>query len=237
LGWVLGVHVAVWGGVGASDVRLRRSEGTGIRPAEKPAYALPDGSRVLFAGDSIVRNVYWALVSMVNGTFPPFVFNHDSQITPVEGGGRVDYCWIDFATGAEGVLRICPPQSWTVIGFGLWDILHVHNLSSYGAAVDRTLSLLRRAGGVEKVVVRNLPPVVPGRMHDTNKLRFMNNTIIREYNSLILRYFRHHRTTSWYYFDAYSFYSDSADRCIDGVHYTLDVVARDALHIFRTLTA
>ncbi|KAI4375525.1 hypothetical protein MLD38_013383 [Melastoma candidum] len=117
------------------------------RVGPSDASDLLNGSWILFAGDSQARLVALSLLTLVLDSdkidsvrADLFKRHSDYHVLVAKSGLKLDFIWAPYVANlTELVGKLEDGTSYPdvlVLGSGLWDMLHIHNASEYGASLS-----------------------------------------------------------------------------------------------------
>jgi N-acetylneuraminate 9-O-acetyltransferase len=185
--------------------------------------------RIHFIGDSTVRAVYHRLNKLLTLTYQepltdkhqdllfthralnttvefhwaPFLANATQELSQLTGGG----------TGGKGVVFI--------LGSTLWDLLHLHDPSSYDQHLHLLQKTLERHEVDRRAVFWLLPlQVVDEKLNTAEKREFMREKAVEEYRQQTLH---SSLQNSVQFINSLNVTRSREEETVDGVHYTPEI--------------
>jgi hypothetical protein len=156
--------------------------------------------RVIFAGDTIIRQVFVEFVKLLD---PKFKLS--AVLSPRQGdisaaipasNTNVTFVWAPFVANLTTLVRSLPSTSGTepgfiVIGAGAWDALYVKNLGAYTEALNGLEKVFTAkslvGGGLANAVLLWLQPthIVDRLLNSPEKQRHMTENTVASYRSAV----------------------------------------------------
>eukprot|EP00887_Chlorella_sp_A99_P000467 scaffold17.g467.t1 len=180
------------------------AEGCGARRFDRAAAAaLLHGRRLAFAGDSISRQVYAALLRLVGSRgqevqYRHQDFNHTFAVEAPGSSGKghatartfaASFHWRPYPSNLTALVdewgrgggRRAPDAA--LLSSALWHLLHVSNASEFGRELQQLRpAVTALAGPVRRLVLASVVETFPNRMSAAAKRRFMRPVAVDAYN-------------------------------------------------------
>jgi hypothetical protein len=149
------------------------------------------GSRVVFLGDSITRQVYFAAAKMLDPAFEKGAAERHSSRSVQAEGVTMDLVWDPFLNTSDAAsllsgnyLDAATGQqvrpSLLVVGTGLWHLRHFEQpqaLSAYRGLIDRIYTSAASGTLADEVVLLPVEPTVEDRMSPIQRSTMHNDDI------------------------------------------------------------
>lgn len=197
--------------------------------APPEAASLFSNKRVVFMGDSAVRNTYHQfnhMLDMSNSYHEDSSakFHADMNFRHGKGNVSVDFVWAPFARNITEYLSHHRDGDLYVMGAALWDALHIRDVSSYKADLEALAQVIDGADGgiLRKKAVWLMPmTVLDAKLNSDAKKTFMTEAITETYRQT----FRTSplRDAVLTFVNPLNVTGGREDGCADGVHYSPDI--------------
>jgi len=195
--------------------------------------AIYTGKRILFAGDSEVRNVYHQFVAMIDPNYKinaAAIAKHADihYLADYDSGLSVDFVWAPMVKNLTSTMhKVFSPSvrhySFVASGAALWDALSVRSVDSYSKDLELLGKELTSSNKnhTTKMVWLQPPTVVTDKLPTDEKRTYMSEKIIKQYRSA----FSASPTRSSFdtVIDTTQATVTKKFKPVDGVHYTDDV--------------
>lgn len=194
------------------------------------------GRDIVFAGDSTIRNLFFATARLmgekVDANLRPELKHSDQQVALKSCKGSLDFLWRPYISDLETAAQNVSMQDKVlVLGGGLWDALHVQDLGNYKQGVDTLGRVLASRPGRTIWVVTSA--VHDAALTTEKKREHMTEAKVVEYRAAAAAL----KVSVAGTVDAFGVTSPVQSRSDDGVHYPEDVESVLGGIFLRTLKA
>jgi len=194
------------------------------------------GRDIIFAGDSTIRNLFFAAARImgeqVEATSRPEFKHSDRRIELKSCKGSLDFLWRPYISDLETVANNVTIQDKVlVLGGGLWDALHVQDLNNYRQGIGALGRAL--AARPSRAIWIVTSAIYDAALLTEKKREHMTEAKVAEYRAAAAML----RSSVAGIVDAFEITSPVASSSADGVHYPEDVERVLGGVFLRTLKA
>ena len=155
-----------------------------------------NGKKVVFLGDSAVRNVYYQFNNLVDPEYTSneaFAVKHsDITVQPVFlRNSSFEFYWAPMISNITDVVRqkdLVMRADLIVLGSAVWHALHVHNLNTYLKDLDALDAVIVGKNATKKATLVWLQPttIIDTKLVTTDKLQHMPEATLVTYREAFL---------------------------------------------------
>lgn len=154
----------------------------------KPIFS---GKRIVFVGDSMVRNVYHEFNKIIDPKYKPVINATIKHINltkkfPAAGNATVSFIWAPFTQNATDYLRAASatvrPFDCLVLGLAAWDALYTRSVDSYVSNLNTISSFMSTEPGVVNVWLQPTS-IVDAKLPTTEKQAYLTEKTMSTYRS------------------------------------------------------
>ena len=185
------------------------------------------GKKLVFMGDSMTRNVFYAMNSLIDKTSNESTFksayHDDIKFSFANSNTTIDFFWAPFVSNLTDHMYKLKPSDYDVfvLGAAAWDALHHRSLPVYAAHLNELSRVLARFSEVSFTTWLLPTTIVDSLLVDPDKRAYMSEEIIETYRQTYLSSTLSQQISLSINQSAFTINQQS--KSVDGVHYSAPI--------------
>lgn len=143
--------------------------------------------KIAFLGDSMVRNVYHAMITLVDQSYIEVDTQSqkhlDQKSTLAASNTTLDFFWTPFVCNItiQTTRLVASGYDVVVLGAAAWDALHNRDLTAYTDRLGELSQIVQRLAGTSYVIWMQPTTIADSQLRDPDKQKYMSEAVIATY--------------------------------------------------------